>query len=493
MSSSLDKLTEMVRQEEAKSRSQRIHIEVSNASQQLRSAIDRVRRADQRVREVRPIRLRELQSVDAEEQQLKDLVKKVAQMKSSLDVAGSPEDLIVSAHREIEVKRRAARAELDEVNTEAEEAKRELRAAMEQYEQLRVDLDRLQPHLAAGLSEEDRLVKEAAMYFPAGQLQALAKEVDSGVTQYGLLDTREQYAQLRVWIGRYRRLQTFPLIEDEQILSRRIFSKLMGLSKEYEPGYIEAFQINFTCDWEQFIHEAEELLEQAKEAALRKRDIDRQSSDYLTRETDRGRAGRDSGQAALDELKTVLIRYNLPDEGAEEFRAVLSRVVAGLGASDPQVLDLVMPFRELIESWNEFRTLKRNLDRAGDDSGDSSEAQHDQFEDLLSVTRGMRVLLIGGVPREDTRRLIERVFDFDKVDWQDYEDPKPVVLEALEQRVRSRAVELVLVVKSSMGDQIAEALRHPCEQYGIPCLVVEHGHSAAQIGDALRRGLLRTV
>jgi hypothetical protein len=493
MSDSLDKLTEMVRQAEAKSRAQRIHIEVSSASEQLRTAAERVRRADQRLREVRPARLRELEQSEMQEQQLKDLVKKVAQMKPSLEVAGSPEDLIVNAHREIEVKRREARAELEEVVTEAEEAKRELRTAMDQYQQLRLDLDRLQPHLAAGLSDEDRIVKEAAMFFPSGQLQALAKEVEDGVAHYALLDSREQYAQLKIWIGRYRHLQTFPLNEDEQSMSRRIFSKLVGLSKEYEPGYIEAFQINFTCDWDQFIAEAQEQLRQATEAARRKREIERQHADYQSREPERGRMARESAQVALDELKTILIRYNLPDEGADEFRAVLNRVVAGLGASDPQVLDLVTPFRDLIDTWGEFGALKRNLDRTQENDSDSDDAAQEQFEDLLSVTRGMRVLLIGGMAREDSRRLIERVFDFDRVEWEEYEDTSPVLLDALEQRVRNRDMDLVLILGSTSRQHVPEKLRPVCEQYGIPCLMVEHGNGPAQIGDALRRGLLKTV
>jgi hypothetical protein len=492
MSGSLDKLTEMVRQAEAKSRAQRIHIEIGTASEQLRAAVDRARRADQQVREVRPTRQRELEQVEVQEQQLKDLVKKVAQMKSSLESGGSPEDLIASAHQEIEVKRREARAELDQVNTEAEEAKAELRAAMDQYQQVRVDLERLQPHLAAGLSEQDKLISEASLYFPAGQLQVLCKDVEDGVSHYGDLDPREQYAQLKVWIGRYRRLQTFPLNEDEQTLSRRIFSKLVGLSKEYEPGYIEAFQINFTCDWDQFIREAGEQVEQAREAVRRKREAERPYGDGTMHLSERARSGRDSSQNALDELKTILIRYNLPDEGVEEFRATLNRAVAGLGATHPQLLDLVMPFRDMIESWNEFGSLRRNLDRAYDED-ETCDTVHDPFDDLRSVTRGMRALLIGGVPREETRRLIERVFDFGKLDWHDNDDSRQGMAEGFEQRVRSRSVDLVLILKDALSDPGADMFRLLCEQYGITCLVVDQGHSPAQIGEALRRGLLKTV
>lgn len=493
MSEALDRLADLVRQAEAKSRAQRIHIEIRNASDALKAAAERTRIAELRLREVRPGRQQELEESEIEEQQLKDLVKKMAQVKTSLESDDTPEELIMAAQREIEDKKRKALAEIEEVTTESDEAKRELRVAMDQYQQLRNDLDRLQPQLADGLAIEDRLANESAMYFPAGQLQALSKEVEDGVTHFGLLDPKEQYAQLKIWIGRYRKLQTFPLNEDEQAMSRRIFGKLVGLSKEYEPGYIEAFQINFTCDWDKFIEEAQEQMKQATELARRKRDMERQHVEYQSREQERVRQARESAHEALEEMKALLVRYNLPDEGVEDFRDVLSRVVAGLGASDPQVLELIMPFRDLIDGWSEFRALRRNLDRAREDESGTDEALQVQFEDLVSVTRGMRVLLIGGVAREDVRRSLERVFDFDKLEWETYEDTKPAVLESLEQRVRNHGVDLVLILKSFIRHHVPEMMRPLCEQFSIPCLMVEHGYGPAQIAETLRRGLLKTV
>jgi hypothetical protein len=65
--------------------------------------------------------------------------------------------------------------------------------------------------------------------------------------------------------------------------------------------------------------------------------------------------------------------------------------------------------------------------------------------------------------------------------------------EGFEQRVRSRSVDLVLILKDALSDPGADMFRLLCEQYGITCLVVDQGHSPAQIGEALRRGLLKTV
>ena len=493
MTDSLQRLNDLVRHTEAKSKAQRIHIEMRSATEQFRAAAERAQAAERRLRETRPVRLKELEQVDAEELQLKELIKKVAQVKSQMDSDNDAEELISAAQREVESKRREAREDLESATRESEEARRELKSALEAYQQLRVDLDQIQPTLAEGLAAEDRLATEAEMLFPGGQLRSLNKEVEDGVSHFGLLEPREQYAQLKIWIGRYRRLQTYNLTEEEQLMSRRIFGKLVGLSKEYEPGYIEAFQINFVCDWEQFITEAQEQLKQASEFSRRKREMHRQHEEYQSREQERLRQARESGHSALDELKSVLLRFNLPEEGTEEFREVLSRVVGGLGASDTTLLELVMPFRDLIDGWSEFRALRRNLDRQREEEESSESTLQDQFEDLLTETRGKRVLMIGGVCREDVRRSLETIFDFDKLEWETYEDTKPALLESLEQRVRNRGIDLLLILKSFIRHHVPEKMRPLCEQYSIPCLMVEHGYGPAQIADTLRRGLLKTV
>ena len=101
--------------------------------------------------------------------------------------------------------------------------------------------------------------------------------------------------------------------------------------------------------------------------------------------------------------------------------------------------------------------------------------------------------MIGGSVREDVRRTLLRLFDFDRLDWEPYEDARPVVLDAIERRIRHHGVDLVLILKGFIGDHVPERLRPLCEQHGIPCLLVEHGPGPAQVGEALRRGLRRSA
>ena len=497
MPTSLDRLNELVRQAEAKSRAKKLGGETQQAAEQFRAAEERARIATQRLREVRPAKIRQLEQAEIDEQQLKELVKKLAQFKTALEPGTDAEALIDNAKAEIDRSKREAQATIETVTKEAEEARRVLRVAMEHYQQLRRELDRLQPQLAEGFSGEDRLVWDAETYFPGGQLQSLAREVDSGSPFYGSLSRPEQYAQLKIWIGRYRQFQEsgdpeLAPSDENQALSMRVFHQLKTMSKQYEPGYIEAFRHDYQTDWAQYIAEATEQLASATEAGRRTRDIEQLRNGQALRDHERLQQTREAGRVALIELKSLMSRIALPDEGLEEFLDVLKTAVNGLGASDQELLDLAMPFRDVITGGNGLRALRRNLDRIKQEETSSTDSLQGQHEDLIAVTRGRRSLMIGGSVREDVRKTLQRIFEFDRLDWEPYEDSKPAALDSLEQRIRNHGVDLVLLLRSFIGHHVSDRLRPLCQQHEIPCLMVEHGYGPAQVGETLRKGLMKS-
>ena len=210
-------------------------------------------------------------------------MRKLALYKSSLASETDAEQLIAASQAEIERTRRQCRLDLEEVTREVEEARRELRVATDQYRQLRREIDRLQPELAEQFAAEDRLLWDAEAHFPGGQLQLLAHEVDAGLNAFGSLGKLEQYARLKVWIGRFRYYQAShdrdaELTEELQALSHRVFHQLKCLSRQYEPGYIEAFRQDFSTDWAAYVAEAQEQLLQAIETGRRNRDAESQSA-----------------------------------------------------------------------------------------------------------------------------------------------------------------------------------------------------------------------
>jgi hypothetical protein len=505
MSSALERLAELVRQAESKTRAQKLGSETQTAAERLRAAEDRARKAERRLQEVRPARLRDLEQADTDEIKLKELMKKLAQSLVSLEPAQQKiaEQEIVNAQAEIGVKRREASEELDSVLKESDAARRELKQTREAYTQLRRELDQILPHLAENFSNEDRIIRESETFFPGGQIQALAREVADGESHFGMLEQKEQFAQLKIWIGRFRRLQSWAesstaeavgLTEEDHSLLREIFPRLVGISKQYMPGYIEAFSRSFETDWDAYVAEAEEQMRTAVEGARRDKEMESRRREQHVRDAERQRQARQSAESAFDELKGVIARYHLPDEGVLEFHSVLARVISGMGTSDPQLLELVRPFSDLLNG-KEFRALRRNLDRVDPDEARRAENEmlKEQFQDLVTATRGLHVLMIGGAVREEARRSLLQVFDFEELEWEPYESARPVMLKSLEQRVRNQGMDVVLILKEFVGHHVSEILRPLCQEHSIPCLMIEHGYGAAQVAETLRKGLPKLV
>jgi len=386
MTPALEMLAELVRQAEAKTRARKIEGEAQHAAEQFRAAELRARRAVERLRVVRPAGVRALEQADTNEQLLKELVRKLALFTSSLASETDAERLIAASQAEIERTRRQTRADLEEVTREVEEARRELRVATDGYRQLRKEIDRLQPTLAEQFAAEDRLLWDAEAHFPGGQLQLLGHEVDAGLQAFGSLGKLEQYARLKVWIGRFRYYQAAhdrdaEPTEEHQALSHRVFHQLKYLSRQYEPGYIEAFRQDFSTDWAAYVAEAQEQLLQAIEAGRRNRDPESQTSRDREPAPDRDRGPSPASAAsprfaapssptaprpamsALAELKALVAEARLPDEGLDDFLDLLRQAVDEVGTTHPELLRLALPFREHIDGDEGLDALRRNLDR----------------------------------------------------------------------------------------------------------------------------------
>jgi hypothetical protein len=392
MTRALDQLAELVRQAEAKTLARRIESETQQVAERFRIAEQRSRRAIEKHRTVRPAKLQSLEQTDIDEQLLKDLVRKLALYKSSLASQTDAEKLIAASQAEIERTRHENRTELEEINHELEESRRELRAAIDAYRQLRRELERLQPELAVQFADDDRLLWDAEAYFPGGQLQLLAQEVEASLGTYARLSKLEQYARLKVWIGRFRFYQASQDHEAEQnddlqALSHRVFHQLKWLSRQYEPGYIEAFRQDFSTDWAVYVTEAQEQLRQANEACRRARDADlhphqdnESRGEYIpipppgvfprvlglthtpSISVTPATTQHQIAAASLAGLKTLVTRIHLPEEGLDQFLTAVRKAIADVGTANPELLRLVLPYREYINGEEDLSSLRRNLE-----------------------------------------------------------------------------------------------------------------------------------
>ncbi|WP_435011496.1 hypothetical protein P12x_002808 [Tundrisphaera lichenicola] len=493
MTPTLERLAELVRQAESKSRAQRLGGDVRQAAETLKAAEIRAEEGQRRVREDRPTRLRELREVADQDKLLREMTIKLAQHRSYLETDSSEaERLVQSARAEIESKRIEAQKDLDSIIREAAESQKALQIALEKYTELREELDRLQPQLAVDFCEADRLVSSVARLFPSSQIPELTKEIEDGAAHFGALEAREQKAQLMIWIGRLRRLQGMNFVEgsEETQAMEGIFRRLVGLSKQYMPGYIDAFQEGYVADWDQYIVDAQEQFRLAVDASRRDRELRVARDEQALRELERKRLSQSAYRDALQDLRAVIASHHLPEEGVDEFLAALGRVVNTGGTADAELLDLIKPYRELV-TGSDFRVLRKHLDRLRDEDSKVEEdlALRGQFAELISQTRGRRVLMIGGAVREDARRTLCQFFEFGELEWEPYEGTRPALLKSLEQRVRNRGVDVVLILKEFVAHHVPERLRPLCQESGLPCLMVEHGYGASQLAEALRSGL----
>ncbi|MEO6812148.1 MAG: hypothetical protein ABI353_23820 [Isosphaeraceae bacterium] len=501
MSTALERLAEIVRQAETKTRAQKLGAEVQKAAERFQTAEERYRVSEQRLREDRPAREHELETLATDEQKRKDLIRKVTSLIASgalgpEEVKSVEQDSEIS-RQEIETKRIEAQTDLDAILREADDARRELRASRETYQQLRRELDEVRPELATDFTGVDRLLVEAEQNSPGVQIQALAREISDGERHFGMLDPREQSAQLKIWIGRYRKIQDrfkleerITVSEEDDALMHQTFPRLVGISKVYWPGYIEAFSRNFTTDWDRYIEEAQEDLRAASDVARRYKDLEDRRQKQDDRVIEQRRQARDLAQDALTELRYLVDQPGFPDEGLEQFHALLGNVIQGFGVSDPDVIAIVLPHRELL-SGKEFRALRRHLDQAHQSEADIEEDQklHDEFEDVIQATRGQKALMIGGSAREESRKALDQFFEFGELEWESHEGTRPALLKSLEERIRNRGMDLVLILKEFVGHIVPGRLRPLCEQYDIPCLMVEKGYGTRQVAETLRWGL----
>ncbi len=390
MTPALERLAELVRQAEAKTRARKIEGETQQAAEQFRETELLARQAVERSRTVRPASLRAIEQADTDEHLLKDLVRKLAQFKSSLESQADAEQLIAASQAEIDRTRKRAQADLEEVTRDVEQARRELRTALDQYRQLRRELDRLQPELADQFAPLDRMLWDAEGHFPGGQLQLLAHEVDAGLNGFATLGKHEQYARLKVWIGRFRYYQAAhdretDATEDLQALGHRVFHQLKWLSRQYEPGYIEAFRQDYSTDWALYVAEAQEQLVQAIETSRRSRDAESLRSRDRDRDLDCA-SDRDSSlvpssrsasgslalpstaaetlhPSPLSRLKMLLTRVHVPDQGLDRFLEIVKQAVDDLGPEDSELVELVLPYRQYITGNDKLGLLRRSIDQ----------------------------------------------------------------------------------------------------------------------------------
>ena len=74
-------------------------------------------------------------------------------------------------------------------------------------------------------------------------------------------------------------------------------------------------------------------------------------------------AQHQTGITSLTGLKALVARIHLPEEGLDQFLTALRKAIADVGTANPELLRLVLPYREYINGEEGLSSLRRNLER----------------------------------------------------------------------------------------------------------------------------------
>ena len=500
MTPTLERLAELVRQAESKARAQRLGGDVRQAGEVLRVAETRANEAQRRLREDRPVRLRELKQAVDEDKLLREMTiswpsARAISSRTTRRVGWSSRPGRRSRSSGPMRRRTSTRS-----SARPPSRRRPSRSALDKYTELRKELDRLLPQLAGDYADTDRLVSGVARLFPSSQIPELSKEIEDGSVHFGVLEAREQKAQLMIWIGRLQAAPGDGLRRggrgDGQALEL-IFRRLVGLSKQYMPGYIDAFQEGYVADWDQYIVDAQEQFPGGRRGL----GSENERLKAAREEQVQPRPGEEEPFAANSTATRSAISApsspptTSPDEGLDAFLMPSSRRWSTTAARSEQ---------RSCSTWSSPTESRSPGATSASSASTSTAIKEDESRKRLEDRFALREQVRradrpdpgskgphdrGGRPARMPAGPSTSSSSSTSSSGSPTRRTRPALLKSLEERVKNRGVDILLILKEYVAHHIPERLRPLCQENGIPCLMVEHGYGANQVAEALRNGL----
>ena len=279
----LQRLSIMVRVAQNRTRMGKLTKDMEVAAQQVRDCEARLLEARRRAKEERPEHDASLAKVEKEESKLKDLIRQVATLRASLSVADQRtfDAEIESARRDLTQRRSTAEAVVSEIAKEFDEATAAVKEAIAKYADIRSQVAMVDKSHLQKYEDVDYILVHMEQNNPASQARMLHQEIDEKAPEFDFINQPERtkvvYQQLRVWVGRARKLQDQfatsggQLNADDWECLKHLFPRLIDLSRHYRPGYIECLERAFDIarsefgNWDTYIEDAQVKLAQVME------------------------------------------------------------------------------------------------------------------------------------------------------------------------------------------------------------------------------------
>ena len=391
------------------------------------------------------------------------------------------DSLIKDAEYEIETEFCKGTALLCSLDEEVKSARTNLDRAREQLREAKAQLEKHEVVPPSPLGAQVHDIES-----PGQIIAALKEEVENSKNELSGWPAKEQQAMLCVWAGRARLLQdTCGLNEQEQRAISCVFGALSQLSKCFMPGFVKALKHSNVTDWPKYIEEnrqnynaavkarkaAETQVEERRQRQIQehvRQEVARSNAkDYLDRLTEWCRGEPDAATCAkIKDIARVLI-----DD-------------VNLEPSDPCLVAILHPYREIFKEGATFRALRRAFERFEQDQKPDDIQR--MYPSVVALLAGKRVSMVGGSPREERRQAIEKAFGLKTLTWASCQGKEPRVLEQLGERIKNSGVDIVLELTSLVGHQV-EQLKPVCDDRGIPFIRVPQGYGVHAIAQAVAK------
>jgi len=309
------------------------------------------------------------------------------------------------------------------------------------------------------------------------QAEELCREIHNGIKYIDRLGPEEQIVQMHIWLGKLRNLQdNSDLDQERENKLYMTFGALNTLRKqEHSEHFFDALNRRFTTDWEAYIRSWQSKIEDARER------------DRVNRKAEEERAEKEAARAKKEALEERRKAETLQEamkaleeaQDDDEIRDLLELGVESGGCQNDEFLGVAAKYTGLVYG-NQFRGLRRSLKRIGvaeSEFGAAQPSASDPYEatcaDLRETYRGKKVLIIGGLPKEERRRKIEKGLALSELRWYEHYRGSTEHREA-EAAIRSGGIDLVIVLVRFTGHKV-NLLSDLSRQLNIPTRFVDRG------------------
>ncbi len=255
----------------------------------------------------------------------------------------------------------------------------------------------------------------------------------------------------------------------------RTFSRLTAFSKEHQPGFVPGLSRANSPQTGSWQGDVAHWLAEARR---------------LYRPPGESEEGGPSREELLVAVEEAVGRWGGgaggdPEEAVEAVRRAL---LGGVRSDDSRLIDLAEPLLPYLEGGRRIRSLRQKIRRRRRqrrERGDPVDSGAEWI--LIDELRGRRMVLAGGMPREEARQRLQSGLELADLEWPELTGPR--ALQDLAQRVRSGSYDFVVLLKAYASHEIERALAGACEASGTPLVRVGSGYGMGAIQRAIEQAV----